>query len=353
MDSFELWNDFAQDASEYIFIDYKKKGVGSGHSKTGKRKRWRKDTFFEQDLLTHYQNKLSTDAFKATFAGYTPKQIDWFFNKIKIKTIRVRETEWHCRNKLMLWLDKLHNCLKYQQIAEKYRIGKATAKSHITDITKGILKSYENVNIVKFPDSQERQEMVKLLKQKGAPTPYALFSLDGSHPRCKGMKFEERLSSKHGFHPCFNVLFVIERVLGTICAFNIDSAATKHDITVLRESWFYKQLDEILDGWVILADKGYVGVYNDGVKCIAAVLKDNMEGRKHFSGKFWHKVNIARSDSERIFGDFFHNKFSQLGKWSGKSRQTYLEFSANVICCVILYNAVKFEFSEGEFLLSR
>ncbi len=84
----------------------------------------------------------------------------------------------------------------------------------------------------------------------------ALFSLDGSHTRCTGRNYTERLSFKYRWLPCFNVLFIIERVFGTVCAFNIDPAASKHDITVLKESWFYQNLNEIMDGWMILADKG-------------------------------------------------------------------------------------------------
>jgi len=245
----------------------------------------------------------------------------------------------------------MHNVLSYQQIRGKYHIGIATAKSHITDVLQAILKSFKNENVVRFPTAAQRIEMVKILKTKGAEMPDAWASMDGSHVKCSGRRFKERLSHKYkSTSACFNVLFIVERVMGTICAFNIDASARKHDMTVLRESWFYKYLDEIMDGWVILADKGYIGVRKDGVNCIAAVLRRNMKGRKAFSDEFWHKMSVARSESERIFSHFFWNKFKQLRTWSGKSKDTFIEFGANLTCCVILYNSVKIEFQQSPLI---
>ena len=300
-----IWEHLIFD-EEHQFCKLEKRGVGKGHSKTGQRRRWKKKAFFEQDLLQLYCKILDEQTFSATFAGYKPQQINWFFNKIKKQALRPKETEWHCRNKLLMWLDKIHNALSYQQMRSKYFIGVATAKSHVKDVLQAILKSFRDENIVTFPTPQQRYKMVKILKAKGAEMPDALCSLDGSHVKCRGRRFKERLSYKYkSTTACFNVMFIVERVLGTICAFNIDASARKHDITVLRESWFYEYLDEIMDGWIILADKGYLGARKDGVKCIAAVLRKNMKGRNEFSNQFWHKMSVARSESERIFSHFF------------------------------------------------
>ena len=38
-------------------------------------------------------------------------------------------------------------------------------------------------------------------------------------------------------------------------------------------------LKKIIKGWVILADKGYVGVKTDGINCIAPVMKKGMKER--------------------------------------------------------------------------
>ena len=342
-----IWSD------EDEFIKYKSRGVGKGHSKAGKRRTWRKNFYFEQDLLTLFATSLDEKAFTARFAGYQVREIQWFFQKIKKKALRPKETEIHCQNKLLLWLDKLHNCLTYQQIKAKYCIGMTTARNHINDILQAILNSFENENVVSFPNKKQRERMVKILKTKNVPVPDALFALDGSHTRCTGRHIRERISKKYNWLPCFNVTFIIERVLGTVCAFNLDSAASKHDITTLRESWFYQHLNELMNGWIILADKGYVGVQKDGINCIAAVLRKNMKARKHFSKGYWHQVNVARSDVERTFGDFFHNKFTQLGQWPGKSNSTFTEFSANVICCIILYNTIKTNFRPAHFLLKQ
>ena len=352
MDLIGIWSDIIWNVED-DFIEYRKTGVGRGHSKSGKRRRWKKKSYFEQDLLKIYETTLDLAAFKSRFAGYSAKEIEWFFNKIKKAAIRPRESEMHCSNKLLLWLDKLHNCLSYQEIKEKYQIGTATAKGYINDVLKAIFKSFENKNVVAFPTEAQRHVMVEILKSKGSPVPGVLFAIDGSHQRCTGRHIKERVSHKYRWLPCFNVTFIIERAMGTVCAFNIDPAATKHDITILRESWFYQHLDEILGGWIMLADKGYVGVHKDGIKSIAAVLRKDMRARKNFSSKYWHEVNVARSDVERIFGDFFYNKFTQLGRWPGKSKQTFLDFSSNVIGCIILYNSIKTNFRATHFLLKK
>ena len=178
----------------------------------------------------------------------------------------------------------------------------------------------------------------------------ATFSIDVSHTRCTGRDNLRIVSRKCNWLTCFNVTFLIERVFGTVVAFTIDPAATKHDIRVLRESWFGMELDDIMDGWIILADKGYIGFEG---KCVAAVLRSNMKERKAYSREYWYNFNVARSDVERIFGDFFHNKFQQLGKWKGKSTTTFTEFSANVICCIIFYNSMKMNFRQTNFLLRQ
>ena len=333
------WKKLIFEDDHHHFINYKKKGVGTGHSQSGTRKKWKKKQFFEQDLLNKFKTELTKEDFCSKFGGYSACDIEWFFNTIYKHALRPKETFVHCRNKLLLWLDKIHNCLSYKQIRFNYKIGIKTALSHIEDILKAIIKSYKNKDVVTFPTQKQRVQMVQILKQKNAPMPHAIFTLDGSHARCTGRNTTERLSHKYHWLPCFNVLFVIERVFYTICAFNLDKSARKHDLTVLRESWFYQNLDEIMNGWIILADKGYIGVQHS--KCIAAVLKKGMTGRKHFSKNYWHQMNAARADSERVFADFFYNKFTQLGAWKGKSKETFVEWSLNVICAIILYNVQK------------
>ena len=293
------------------------------------------------------------ESFRARFAGYNPEEIDWFFQKIKMRALRPKETEVHCRNKLLLWLDKLHNCLSYEQLRDRYRIGTATAKIHVSDVLKSILKSFEKENVIAFPQEDQKILMENILKQKGAHMPYCLLSMDGCHTRCTGRQIAERLSHKYKWLPCFNVTFLIERVFGTICAFNLDQSAAKHDITILREAWFHPYLNEIMQGWIILADKGYVGIKKDDIKCIAPVMKKGMKERKRFAGSYWHEMNLARSEVERVFAHFFTNKFTQLSKWQGKSKQTFIEFSANVICCIILFNTIKLRFRQTNFLLSE
>ena len=145
----EFWLDMFTD-DEHVFCNYKRRGVGRGHCNSGQRRKWTKHWFFEQDLLASFQQSLSKAQFASTFAGYKPDEINWFFNKIKTNAIRPKETEWHCRNKLLMWLDKLHNELGYQQLSIKYHVGSSTVKLHITDILQAILKSFTNENSIIF-----------------------------------------------------------------------------------------------------------------------------------------------------------------------------------------------------------
>ena len=50
------------------FIEYKLKGVGKGYCKTGQRKPWKKQYYFEQDLLEKQIKKLGVVKFTAKFA---------------------------------------------------------------------------------------------------------------------------------------------------------------------------------------------------------------------------------------------------------------------------------------------
>ena len=88
-------------------IPYKKMGVGRGFTKNGERKKWTKNYYFEQDLLHIFASELKPSVFRSRFAGYSPAEIKWFFETIKHNAIRPKETYFHARNKLLLWLDKL------------------------------------------------------------------------------------------------------------------------------------------------------------------------------------------------------------------------------------------------------
>lgn len=183
-------------------LEFRKKGVGTGRSKHGPRKRWRKRYYFEQNLLIKFQRELQETEFKSRFASYSPRELSWFFDTIKDELVRPRETQFHAMNKLLLWTDKLHNSLSGQQMKERYQIGIKTAYSHVQDVLSAILKSYENKNVVRIPTIEEREQMVRILKTKGASLPDAVFSLDGSHARCTGRHVRERLSFKYHWLPC-------------------------------------------------------------------------------------------------------------------------------------------------------
>ena len=319
-------------------IDFKKRGVGRGKTKDGSKKTWRKNYYFESDLLSLKVSELGPIEFAKHFGGTSCEDVKAFWNEIKTNCIRPKETEMHARNKLLLWLDKLHNNLGWKSIKSKYKIGTATAIGYVHDVMNAIIKTFGNTNIITFPGENQRMKMVQMNVKRNVPMPNALFTLDGKHAQCLGRNKRERQSYKHRFLPCFNALFVIERVFGTVCAFNLDQVARKHDITILRESDFFRNIDETLDGWIVMADKGYVGI---GSNNVAATMKKTDPRKEWYSKEFWKIFNSARGDSERVFAHFFYNKFSQLSKWPGKGKNAFTNWAKNVTCCIVLYNFLK------------
>ena len=187
-------------------MHFSKKGVGRGHTKDGSKKTWRKKYYFERDLLTLKEKQLGTKEFKSHFGGTSVEDIKSFWSVIKKNCVKVKETEIHAQNKLLLWLDKLHNSLSWKSIKSEYKIGTATARGYINEILDGIINTFKNTNIITFPNEEQRYEMVQMLNKKNALMPNCLFTLDGKHALCTGRNKRERRSFKYGWLPCFNVL---------------------------------------------------------------------------------------------------------------------------------------------------
>ncbi len=302
----------------------------------------RRTTYFQQDLFSMMVTKLGDKKFTAKHAGFTPTQVSKLFEKIKMHYLRREETFEHARNKLLLWLDWLHNSLSYAQISEYYDIGASTAVEYLKEVPTGICSAYKNTGVISFPTKEQRRAITKTLRKKGRALPDAVITVDGSHPRCKGKKSHpERLSWKHNFEPGFNVTFIIERGLGTICAYNLDPSCHKHDKVMFEESEFYRSIKDILGDWVILADKGYVGLEPEHVA--ATVRKTDYE-IDLYSKKFWKELNSARADAEAAFSHFFNNKFPLLSHWTGTAHDTFVHLGNNVTACIIIYNAAKMDY---------
>ena len=149
------------------FIDYKKRGVGKGRTKSGKRKSWKKNDYFEHDLLTLNLDKLGEKEFSNKYAGCSHDDVLYLWSNIRSEVIRPKETEFHARNKLLMWLDKLHNNLSWKKLHRDYKIGISTSIEYVDDLCSGFLKAYEGSSIISFPTESQRLKMVKLNKQKG------------------------------------------------------------------------------------------------------------------------------------------------------------------------------------------
>ncbi len=132
-------------------IDYVKRGVGKGHTASGVKKTWKKKYFFDQDLFTRDLRHLGEAEFKTKY-GYYAGDINYIWDKIKYFSLTQVENEIHGRNKLLLWLDTLHNELKLKQIKRDYKIGTKTADNYINSILHGIIKAYKGTGIISFPN---------------------------------------------------------------------------------------------------------------------------------------------------------------------------------------------------------
>ncbi len=330
----------ANEEEEYKWVKYTAPKYGKGHPKSGRRRNVPRSIYFQTNLLRYFATTLGEKKFKVKYCGLTPHQVAKLFDKIKVYYMTDEETYEHALNKLLLWLDRMHNSLSYAQISEQYDIGASTALGFIKEIPCAIVKAYSTTNIVSFPDKPQRHKMVEILKQKDAPLPDAVFVIDGSHLRCNGKskKHFKRLSWKHKYSACFNVTFVTERVLGTVCAFNLSESAKTHDTEMLRSALFYNNIDSIMDGWIIIADKGYVNDIN-----IAASVKKNDKRRKLYPKDFWRLICAARADAERSFSHMFNNKFKFLRQWTGTARDTYAQWATCVTACIIVFNALKLD----------
>ena len=305
--------------------------IGSGHSRSGTRKKWKKRYYFERNLLDQ-------DFVSNKYAGYTREEIIHLFNRIKRLLLRPRETAIHGQNKVVMWLDWLHNSLTWKNIRETYQISESSAIRYVKDVTTAILKSFEGTDIISFPGETEKQVMRRILLHKNDTMPDVLFTFDGKDSQCNGKSHAERICWKYRWLPCYKVLFVVERALGTICAVNLDKAGKKHDITVLRESSFYRDMRSDLGNWLVIGDCGYMN--ESGV---AASVKRVDRRRLMFSKSFWKEFNRARNTSEVVFAHFFSNKFPLLSSWKCTGRNNFEFWARNVICCVIVYNCMKRE----------
>ena len=99
-----------------------------------------------------------------------------------------------------------------------------------------------------------------------------------------------------------------------------------------------------MGGWIVLADKGYIGIETNPIApAINKKGKKNKKKRSKKSESFWKAFSDARNDSVRQFAQFFYNKFSILGNWKGKAKDTFVDCGRCVVCCVIFYNSVRLE----------
>eukprot|EP01083_Nonionella_stella_P178198 628864_1 len=138
--------------------------------------------------------------------------------------IKPRETYIFCRNKLMLFLNylKTKNKPSAPDMQDHWQLFDSTIRSHINDVIDAITRSYNDTDIISVPDRDD-QKLLSWTLQMDPSKKFSiiLFALDGSHKKCRGRNDTLLLSWKYSRMPCFNIMYVVDRVTEQIVVFDI------------------------------------------------------------------------------------------------------------------------------------
>ena len=316
--------------------------LGKGRTLTGKRKSSgpRNMYFRHVDILKEETQNNSEAVFKRRYCGYTPKEVEYFFNTFADKFNKPNATRLHSRNKLLLWLDFLKGTVSpnHPDKISKWKIKSSTQFSFVREVTQTIVEAYENSDVLSLPDDRTRkmmQECIQMDPTKALSN--VLFVLDGAHKRCKGHKHRESLSWKYKWLPCYNIMFVVERVTGTIVAFTLHPHTMYHtDTTMLESSDFAEKYRA--EWGPVLVDSGYA---NNARFAAIPGKKKHQHLKTIYSKQFFRKMKRSRMIVEQTFGIFFTSKFPRLGHWQGTGKYAFSEWSDNVVAAMILFNVMK------------
>ncbi|MCP4986183.1 MAG: transposase, partial [Colwellia sp.] len=188
---------------------------------------------------------------------------------------------------------------------------------------------YKYSDAVAVPDISLQKKISEGILLSNKLLSDAIAAVDGSHKFVKGRGNLGSLSWKYGRLPCYNIMFVVERLTETIIDFSLHPNTYNHvDATMFAASRYRANLKEnfgeAAEAFITLADGGYAnglyvaaaprGLENRNNPKSKQVL--NFKLKNMYPDSMWKAMVRSRMVVERTFANFFYNKFTRLSHWT-------------------------------------
>ena len=286
------------------------------------------------------QQKCNARSWQTRYGSFKPEDIKRFYNEVKKQFIKIKDTPIKKMNKLLMWINFLHSTSTLGEFCQNWCICQQTVMNYVNDVNVAILLTYKNDDgIINSPTIKMQHLMKEILRNKNETMIDALLYLDGTHKLTVGRNDKNKRSWKYHWRAAWSHLFVIDRIFGMINAVNVGNPACKHDITVLKESNFGINFDNILnDMYYCLGDNAYYG-FNK--KQFAAMPKQTSYQYKLLDSKFMYEHKKCRASVEHFFAKFFINQNIRLNYWTMKGKKSLPLLNCTLICAIILWNQIK------------
>ena len=97
-----------------------------------------------------------------------------------------------------------------------------TSMVYVFDVVNAIMSAFNKTpGIISVPKEEVQDVMFNHLKKTDQHLPHGLFTVDGTHKRCKGRKDKNKRSWKFRWAPAKSFMFIFDRVFGTVCAMSL------------------------------------------------------------------------------------------------------------------------------------
>ena len=292
-------------------------------------------------LHIHIKQKQKNEKlWKQKYGCYEPSDIKKFFKEIKNQFIKPKDTPVKSLNKLLIWIHFLHTNSSLGEFAKQWQINQQTVINYVIDVVLAILLTYKHdKGILGMPTEHQQHLMNKILINTNQEFVESLFYLDGTHKLTVGRNDRNKRSWKYKWKPAWSHLFVIDRIFGIITAVNTGNPAWKHDLTVLKESDFGVNFDNLINElYYCLGDNAYFSFKH---KQFCAMPKKTSYLYKLLDKKFLYNHKKCRVEVEHFFARFFINQNLRLNRWTLKGKNSLKLLNCNLICAIILWNQTR------------
>jgi len=326
-------------------IPLKKYGLKSEteENKVPKKRSWKcygsmdNFNFYDKHVKEMHFNKKS---WTKRYGTYTPKEVKKFYQEIKNGFLKPRDTPLKKMNKILLWINFLHSKSTIPEFCEKWNVKEGSVKNYVLDVLIAILISYyDDYGIIGVPNKNQQHIMNKILHNTNSDLKNAILYLDGTHKLTVGRNDVNKRSWKFHWRAAYSHLFVVDRIFGVIVAANVGNPSRKHDCTILKESTFGINFDQMLtELYYCLGDNAY---YNFKKEQFAAMPKKTSHMYHFLDKNFMYKHKKCRVTVEHTFAKFFINQHTRLNEWTFKGPKALALLNCNLICAIILWNQAR------------